>query len=630
MASPPRRRSSRLRTPAKTLQNTTPKLTSLAEDDEGPAYPSLPNLSSPVQAPQTPATSGRVVPPREEMHPSMTHKSTTQKPDSGLRHGFVDINAKGDDQPSGVQQKTPSKIGISSPTFDFRFARPAPVLGPEAQRMMDELREEALRIKAKLAAEREIEQRNNPEGSQMGSRRIAQAKGKVSRYSDVHMAEFKKMDSIANHPSSFRAQPGRVTPTAKALKRTQSKAKLSDRDATLSEDSSQDAESERLENTAPAKRARQRMTDDTSTQRPISRGKTETMEMPSTPRHKISSIPAHLTTPTQSSLARAQSVKHPSTQIPSLSRSPSKPNLQSTPASILKHTSSSFSSKKAEKEPVIPSIARSPSKLNLARDLPSVPTTPIGVSRSKSLKHVGFTPETKKHSEAKHNETIVPQSPSPVKSGIPRSTSKPNMKITSSLAPRRPVSQQGPTEGQTKILKQYPSLAGVRPLPEPPRQAPPPHLPPSVPGTFTFRSDHTISFGASPKGFGPSPNQATVRQVRRSIFPDAMPGSFPDGNKENTNPPVRESSKKSTNFSAMPTVPHGMSNKKRRRVESDGEEETRSPKKQKAPEGAMLMAPRLQSGKNVIAPSNATPSPAKKRGLTMSRLNMLARPKSRK
>ncbi|KAM0154996.1 hypothetical protein ACHAPC_006317 [Botrytis cinerea] len=189
MASPPRRRSSRLRTPAKTLQNTTPKLTSLAEDDEGPAYPSLPNLSSPVQAPQTPATSGRVVPPREEMHPSMTHKSTTQKPDSGLRHGFVDINAKGDDQPSGVQQKTPSKIGISSPTFDFRFARPAPVLGPEAQRMMDELREEALRIKAKLAAEREIEQRNNPEGSQMGSRRIAQAKGKVSRYSDVHMAE---------------------------------------------------------------------------------------------------------------------------------------------------------------------------------------------------------------------------------------------------------------------------------------------------------------------------------------------------------------------------------------------------------------------------------------------------------
>ncbi|APA10413.1 hypothetical protein SS1G_07100 [Sclerotinia sclerotiorum 1980 UF-70] len=668
MASPPRRRSSRLRTPVKTLPNpnTNTYLTSLAEVDEAPIYPSLPVVSSPVQTPQTPATSGRIVPPREEMHPSMTHKSTTQKPDSGLRHGFVDINAKGDDQPSGIQQKTPSKIGISSPTFDFKFARPAPHLGPEAQRMMDELREEALRIKAKLAAEREMERKKNPEGSHMGGRKIAQAKGKVNRYSDVHMAEFKKMDSIANHPSSFRAQPGRITPTA-AIKRTRSKARLGDKDVTQSEDSSQDTGSDRPENTAPAKRARQRITDDASSQRPVSCGKSENIPMPSTPRHQISSFPAHLATPTQASMARAQSVKHPATQIPSLSRSPSKPNLQSTPRgmtksatvnniagsmtapsksmlrtpsrfdrvkSILKHPGSSFSTKKTDKTSAIPSIARSPAKHNLAKDLPSVPTTPIGAGRSKSMKHVGFTPETRKHNEAKHNETTVPQSPSPVKSGIPRSSSKSNVKVGSSIAPRRPVPQEEPIKRQAKDAGmsetdavEYPSLAGVRPLPEPPRQALPPHLPPSIPGTFTFRSDHTISFGASPKGFGPSPNQATVRQVRRSIFPDSMPGSFPDGNKENTDPPVRESSKKPTNLSVIPTVPHGMSNKKRRRVESDGEDEARSPKKQKAPEGAMLMAPRLQAGKNV---TTSTPSPAKKRGLTLSRLNMLARPKARK
>lgn len=476
------------------------------------------------------------------------------------------------------------------------------------------------------------------------------------------------MDSIANHPSSFRAQPGRITPNATSLKRTQSKAKLSDRDATHSEESSQDAENERLENSAPAKRARQRKADDASSLRPVSRGKTETIPMPSTPRHQISGIPAHLTTPTQASLARARSVKHPATQIPSFSRSPSKPNLQSTPQgmtksatmnniagsmtapsksmlrtpsrfdrvkSILKHPGSSFRAKKAENTSAIPSIARSASKPNLARDLPSVPTTPIGIGRSKSMKQVGFTPETRKHNEAKHNETTVPQSPSPVKSGIPRSTSKPNIKISSSIAPRRPVPQQGHSEQQATNAEmsgtnrvEYPSLAGVRPLPEPPRQAPP-HLPASIPGTFTFRSDHTISFGASPKGFGPSPSQASVRQVRRSIFPDTMPGSFPDGNKENSGPPVRESSKKPTNLGAIPTVPHGMSNKKRRRVESDGEEEARSPKKQKAPEGAMLMAPDLQAGKNVAAP-NSTSSPAKKRGLTLSRLNMLARPKSRK
>ncbi|RAL59299.1 hypothetical protein DID88_006904 [Monilinia fructigena] len=293
MASPPRRRSSRLRTPARKQNNTNIQLTSLAEDDEATTYPSLPNVSPPAQAPQTPATSGRIAPPREEMHPSMSHKSTTQKLDSGLRHGFVDIHAKAH-QPS-----------IS------KFARPAPVLGPEAQRMMDELREEALRIKAKLAAEREIEQRNNPEGSHMGGRRIAQAKGKVGRYSDVHMAEFKKMDSIANHPSSFRAQSDRITPATTALKRTQSKAKLGDRDATQSEESSQDtgdAESGRLENTAPAKRARKRMADDTSSLRPVSRDMSETTQMPSTPRHQISSVPASLTTPTQTSMARAQSV----------------------------------------------------------------------------------------------------------------------------------------------------------------------------------------------------------------------------------------------------------------------------------------------------------------------------------
>ncbi|RAL59298.1 hypothetical protein DID88_006903 [Monilinia fructigena] len=245
--------------------------------------------------------------------------------------------------------------------------------------------------------------------------------------------------------------------------------------------------------------------------------------------------------------------------------------------SILKHPGSSFSTKKTEKTSSIPPFARSPSKPNLVKDLPSVPTTPIGIRRSKSMKHVGFTPETRKHNEAKHNEATVAQSPSPVKSGIPRSTSKSNIKVTSSIAPRRPVPQQEAKERQKNDTKtsgtgavEYPSLAGVRPLPEPPRQAVPPHLPASVPGTFTFRSDHTISF-------------------------------------------------------VIPTVPHGMSNKKRRRVESDGEEDTRSPKKHKAPEGAMLMAPRLQAGNTAT-----TPSSAKKRGLTLSRLNMLARPKSRK
>jgi len=97
-----------------------------------------------------------------------------------------------------------------------------------------------------------------------------------------------------------------------------------------------------------------------------------------------------------------------------------------------------------------------------------------------------------------------------------------------------------------------------------------------------------------------------------------MPGAFPDGNKENVQ--------------QMPSITHGMSNKKRRRVDSDDEEDEeaeRSLKKHKAvAEGDALMAPRILAEK--MAPKSKIPSPAKKKGLSLSRLNMLARPKMRK
>jgi hypothetical protein len=77
-----------------------------------------------------------------------------------------------------------------------------------------------------------------------------------------------------------------------------------------------------------------------------------------------------------------------------------------------------------------------------------------------------------------------------------------------------------------------------------------------------------------------------------------------------------------------------MANKKRRRVESDGETEEeveRSPKKHKTAvaEGPMLRAPDLQAEK--MTPKTKLPSSPKKKGvLSLSRLNMLARPKMRK
>jgi hypothetical protein len=631
------------------------RLESLTERDETPSSGIQSNLdaiiSSPL-APRTPATAGRAKPPMEEMHPSKAHHSTAQKPDSGLPLSFVDIEATGSNQSSGVKQQTPSKI--STPTFDFRFARPAPQLGPEAQRMMDELREEALRIKVKLAAEREEEKRNGGEESAagIGGRKIAQPKGKVGRFSDVHMAEFKKMDSIAGHPSAFRAQPGRFTPATTSLKRSPSKAQLDDGEELHRMTRHASQETERLENTAPAKRARKRVADDTSSARPVSMDDDKVLPTtPTIPRSR-STFLTSITTPTQASLARSASVKKPATQIPTLSRSPSKPNLNATPKAFQKSATMndldnvprsepksflrspgkfdrvksilrypSLSAKKPNAmQTSIPMLSRSPSKPNLDKALPSIPTTPVGIGSSKPAKHVNFTPDTVN----KHAATVQ-HSPSPMKSGIPRSTSKTNLrakylggaKIQTNVQYPSVVDHPGLEKDTAEV--EYPSLAGVRPLPEAPGQSmSQPHLPPSVPGTFTFRSDHTISFGTSPKGFGSSPGQASVRQVRQSIFPNSMPGSFPGANKENTEP--------------LPAV--GMANKKRRRVDSDDEDEQevdRSPKKHKAAaaEGPMLIGPNLQAAQ--MTPKAKIPSPAKKKGvLSLSRLNMLARPKMRK
>ncbi|KAG0651848.1 hypothetical protein D0Z07_1334 [Hyphodiscus hymeniophilus] len=707
--SAPRRRSSRLRgsnaTPGKSFNHASMHLSSLTERDETPTHGAQSNLdcivSSPL-APRTPAT-GCAKPPLEEMHPSKAHQSTTKEPDSGLRLGFVGIEKNGENMPSGVTQQTPSKTGISS-SFDFQFARPGPQLGPAAQKMMDDLREEALRIKAKLAAEREEESRLDDESNVTG-RKIAQPKGKVGRYSDVHMAEFKKMDSIAGHASSFRAQPGRFTPATKpSLKRSQSKAKLDDREEVEScrndhrtegfqatalpkpnlkrsqskarlddrEDSDNDQNgkilsfTERLENTAPAKRARQNMADDTSSTRPVSRGDHTPKSMPSAlpAARSQSKMLASISTPTQASLARAATTKQPATQIPTLTKSPSKPNLVGTPRGLTKSkTMSSIgsvpqsepknflrspgkfdrvrsmlrypsSSKKAPAAPsLIPSLVRSPSKPNLEKTLPPIPTTP-GLDRSKSVKHVNFTPDT-----INKNSATISKSPSPFKSAIPRSPSKfnvaakaqPTDQASDTPAPARDVHYPSiaglpklPNDSQSV---DYPSLDGVRPLPEPPHQASSKHgISTSVAGTFSFRTDHTIQFGESPKGFGSSPGQSSVRQVRQSILPTRMPGAFPvsnGSNKENKAPNVH-----------LPSVAHGMSNKKRCRADSDDEEEKGvegSPaKKRKAnvPEGEMLMAPMLLAEK--AAAASKLPSPTKKKVLSLSRLNMLSRPKNRK
>ncbi|KAK4078771.1 uncharacterized protein Triagg1_3102 [Trichoderma aggressivum f. europaeum] len=268
------------------------------------------------------------------------------------------------------------------------------------------------------------------------------------------------------------------------------------------------------------------------------------------------------------------------------------------------------------------------SNLNITRLAATQPT-------KKSVKHVTFTPEV--------TRTIFdPDSPSPHKSN------------TTKKALERTEVEKALEEAKSSGDVAYPDLSSYKHLLDSSTEEVIKSPSPSVPGRFTFRSDHTIKFAnPSPSGFGASPGQSSVRHVRNSIKATSdMPGSFPDPvspsshpNKENTAPSPAK---------VLPGVPHGMANKKRHRASSaegdaDKEAADRAGKKAKSshvPEGQALVAPRLlgkspsisasakkAAGKTPVRPiirAVSSASPSKKRPtLSMSRLNMLARPKNR-
>lgn len=630
-------------------------------------------VSSPM--PKTPGQSSPIKPPMSEMHPSKAHHSMAP-PSSSLRLGFAGIKpTTGPSGASAVAQSTPTKTGsrVPSSDFTFRFTKDttASKLSEEAQRIMDAVRssEETARIKAELKAQQDAQEHLELDTN---GRKIAKPKGRAGRFSAAHMAEFKKMDSIENHPSAFRVQPGRVTPST-GLKRTQSKANLNDPETARSKGKMPDPKAAARANDepeSPVKRARQRIEDDASSGRPISRDGSF-IPRPKSSGNDVSGInrsksAASLMTPTKSSLARAAAAKTPMgskikspsrlgglkrsavTETPgtSISRVVS-PNITirspSSSRAFAKVKSMFRSDKTIERgKSSIPVMPGSTTSLALDKPLPSLPAA----TPAKSTKHVVFTPQTKRVIET------AQASPSPIKSGIPRS------KVRQPLGEvRYPTLDTVMTEDSKTGDVSYPDLSGHGDLPAPPTSTTTATAAPApAPGTFTFRSDRTISFGpVSPKGFGGSPGQSSVRQVRPSIAPTAtMPGSFPSStmaasspNKENEAP--APASHIPPVFKALP---HGMINKKRHRVSSDEEEAEqaeaeRAAKKRRAetvPQGEALLAPRLAtaSGKKptpAFSPSKrfgtpssvvASPSPRKKAGMSLSRLNMLARPKNRK
>lgn len=251
----------------------------------------------------------------------------------------------------------------------------------------------------------------------------------------------------------------------------------------------------------------------------------------------------------------------------------------------------------------------SPGKANLNKELPSVPTTP-GSGRSQNIKHVTFTPTVL----TKHIAGIQ-NSPSPFKSGIPRSKSTMHMGTV-----HYPLLSTATSDDTLSKEVHYPVLTPKHELPQIPDKKEAKMGPPSVPGTFTFRTDKTIDFGKSPRGFGASPGQSSIRQVRPSILPTTMPGTFPDGNKEN--------------IGGLPAIPHGLLNKKRHRADSSDEEDAEiegSPTKKR--KGSVASTPAYMAtkvGAAHVTPKSKTSSQSKKGVLSFSRLNMLARPKMRK
>ncbi|KAK0645853.1 hypothetical protein B0T16DRAFT_390391 [Cercophora newfieldiana] len=657
-----------------------PNLASVAERDDGPpegAPQSLDAIVSSPAVPKTPRDSSPPKPPISEMHPSRNHQSMAP-PSSGLRLGFTDIrpSAKRFDELPAAVLSTPSKIAaVPTSDFTFSFARRANAdlkLGPEAQQMMDEIREQAQQIKAKLAAEREVEKL---EEDQVNARRFARPKGKAGRFSAAHMIEFKKMDSIENHPSAFRAQPGRVTPLKAGIKRSQSKANLDEPSSsrskqrtpasTIASPLKQKASASTLaeQPLSPIKRARQHITDDASSNRPVSRDGS-TLPRPKSagvgsalPRSKTNPNLSALMTPTKSSLARASGSKTP---IPgSLLKSPLKSTLRGIPRSTTTNnlaTVSLVTEKDPEPTPVaVPVEAKSPtsrfdrvksmfqrhkaspSKRKSALPLPAassaskapmpartlkeaLPTPKPIITPRKLIKRVAFTPDTQR-------AALSQTSPSPVKSGIPRSKSRNHLgevyyPTLDGILSKEASDDEPPAKGSAKGSSKAGSAE------------------PMATGTFTFRSDHTIKFGDASPSFGTSPGQASVRQVRPSILPtENMPGSFPSSvmtgtNKENEAP-----------RSVFLSLPHGMKNKKRNRPSTDEQDEEqeaeeRAAKKRKqesVPEGDALLAPRLIASakrpiasprKPLTAPSS---SPMKKKGgISLSRLQMLSMPKMRK
>ncbi|KAF2656219.1 hypothetical protein K491DRAFT_628812 [Lophiostoma macrostomum CBS 122681] len=359
------------------------------------AYKPVKMQSSIPQA-HTPKNRTPIKPAGEDMHPAYHHASTAKAMDEARWLGFQALGAHTAPPKAAnsyvVGTATPSKTPVPasaskmnilpSPDFKFRFKSAIAGLSPSTKRVLKEGdAKDATPGQRPLFAANEF---SAP--ADVSPRKIAVPKGKTTRFSDLHAAQFKKMDSIANHASAFRADPNRFKlvntplkrspskpeldkqePTCKGanklkrtqskmdmteptpkppvsklvatpLKRTQSKMDMSQPNSGLPRAQSsvrmlppsRDGHPQ-TQNDSPAKRFKRTESDDAASTRPVFKELPIEPAKPATPArqlHSKSGLPrlnSRLMTPTKSSIARSQSVKTLKTtsMIPSLLRSPS-------------------------------------------------------------------------------------------------------------------------------------------------------------------------------------------------------------------------------------------------------------------------------------------------------------------
>lgn len=418
----------------------------------------------------TPKNTTPIRPSMQEMHPQKHHMTTAKPLDEARWLGFSSMVPQ-TEPPKGsnkvvAAQDSPTKMQKARATFEhppefqFTFNRPSLGLGPEARQMMAEKREEAAKIREQMMTTQE----SNPTANDLLARKMATPKGKVGRFSDVHMSAFKNMDSIANHPSAFRADGPRnksaltdsktpkksssQLPTAapQSLKRTQSKLDLNQSSSALPRATSKrDLHQSSSTMDAPAKRVKRAADDDTSTARPSS----SSSDAPSTPKDsksfKLRLHPANshftknLGTPTTSSLSRASSVKSVKrTMIPAFGRSPSKPELplpaaqepkaatpllaRSPSKMALPATSTKHAVESQLQEPESPLLSRSPVKQPVAH-APQATERADDFDESSKLPYLARSPSKKSFAEGTDTEERPSKTPllarSPSKIAIP-------------------------------------------------------------------------------------------------------------------------------------------------------------------------------------------------------------------